>query len=677
MGWMDVLKVDLTLPNTSEAWLEKLENAAGAKSWADMLNLYKDSKDKKLRINNFKDFKTKVDKWVTSNQVIVYLLPTINKKYETYNEREEIIEIIENNWSEIREKLISFVSARSKGRVGGAAKTSSERANVLMRLFKDAEENIITKNHVDWGELSREFNKVYPRGSRNKINRFINRLSEKTSEVIFNNAPEDWPIKSYFKIRTLKDSEGAEYTKDLQDYSILEIDIDKAIEYIKKYSEPKKARKLRYNLKPMWIPKLTDPNKGLQFGGKEQKKRWTNKLFIELLETHDIDTEAYMARWLENIKRKFSIRLDKLQESYLKQSWNKKQDSSVNFDGWVDESFQGDSEEDYKNAVKRATNISVKDGGQMENWETWKQNAVKKITDSAGRVPKVFVDWVGAINKELNGSSSSPNSKGAVKEMEEIFGEEVMEDYKNTMSLKDFYGFSGMQSAPHPLNQEKNIAFFSLPNLNDTYSNTVGEIFNNQDEEKYEDLIELYDDYESAMSPMNFNDVFSKDSAVSKTGVNGSVNNFTTNTQKTIAYAVYDMILTNKTVQDTFIVETVQKYRGTDVNFLEAFRLLRKIDVSLNIGELMPSIKRLQSSLSNEDYKDLQFKLRNGEQILKEEIINIENGIKSLLLRVQPVVINLVKNKLLSIIQNQRYYQAEVNHNIMDKLIEDGFIRGQ
>ncbi len=683
MNWMEVLKIDLTLPNKRSQWLEKLENVAGAESWAKTLDMYKDSKDKKLRINNYQDFKEQVNSWGSnSNNVVISLTPLIDKKYDSYDEQEEIKDTIEESWNKIYPTLTSFIRVRDKGRIKGATKGRKERSDTLKRLFKDAEENINAERFVDWAELAKYFKLIYPRESKNKINRFINVfLGEKTKETIFNHAPKDWPYKHYFKTKTLKDEEGQEYVKDLEDFTLTDIDINKAVEYIKKYSELKRKRKLRYNLKPMWIAELS---RGLQFEGKSQ--RWTNKLFIELLQTDDIDTEVYMKRWLENIKRKYSIRLDKLKESYLEQSWSKKEGTNQRFTGYVDDAFEG-SKEEYFRSVGRDLETSKERGGQLENWIDWRNKKIQSITDSIGKIPKTFVDWVGEINRDLDGSSSTANSKKAVKEMEEIFGEEEMEEYKQTMSLKDFFGFTNRQSAPHPMNEEKTLTFFSPPatlnsegNLN-AYSDIVTKIFNEgvvEEREKYDNLLDIYDDYEIRAHELGQSipeDIFGEQTSTK--GIGGATKNFTTSTQKTLAYTIYDMILSDRTIQDTIIVETAQKYRGTDVNFLEALRLLRKIDVVFNINQFMPTVKRLQSKLSSENYDDLKQKIKDGEQILKDEIIDMEKGIDLLLVKIKPVVIDLVKKKLLTIIQNQRHYQAEVNHNIMDELVKEGFIRRQ
>ena len=57
--------------------------------------------------------------------------------------------------------------------------------------------------------------------------------------------------------------------------------------------------------------------------------------------------------------------------------------------------------------------------------------------------------------------------------------------------------------------------------------------------------------------------------------------------------------------------------------------------------------------------------------------MTVNYGMEDVLSKVKEEVINLVKNKLLTIIRNQNDYQAEVKADILNDLVDEGFIRRQ
>ena len=94
-------------------------------------------------------------------------------------------------------------------------------------------------------------------------------------------------------------------------------------------------------------------------------------------------------------------------------------------------------------------------------------------------------------------------------------------------------------------------------------------------------------------------------------------------------------------------------------------------------NSLIPKLDVLVQKVKTQDVKELKLSIRRGEQIFKDEIKNIANGMEDVLSKVKEEVINLVRNKLLTIIRNQNDYQAEVKADIMNDLRDKGFIRRQ
>ena len=106
--------------------------------------------------------------------------------------------------------------------------------------------------------------------------------------------------------------------------------------------------------------------------------------------------------------------------------------------------------------------------------------------------------------------------------------------------------------------------------------------------------------------------------------------------------------------------------------------VLRKIENHITkTNSLIPKLDVLKNNIKAQNKSELKLSIRQGEQIFKDEIKSIAKGMEDVLSNVKKEVISLVKNKLLTIIRNQNDYQAEVKADIMNDLVDEGFIRRQ
>ena len=675
---MNVLKSIITLPyrkekvegkNRFRMWLKKLDNEAVAKGFGMELEMA--IKNPTLEPRNFNRFVDDVNSWengtAASSEITAYI---------TGPEKRNIRITVRNNYNMIKGKLNEYIKSREKGQTKGAAKTSQTKRDRVIRVFSDAVEDIKNNRNIDWPDLTAVFNRLYRRKSKKDINNFMEILGEEDKKTIYNNSPEDWSLKPYFEIKSSTEEGGI---RERKDYQVIEPTIAKAIEYIEEYVEFKKKKGIKY--KKMVIPSILK----LQYTHGNLSKRHTDKLFISLLESHEVNSIDHMKIWLENIKRKYSVRLDLLQQSYLEQSWGKydKPDKS-GFKGYVNTSFESvpensevQNKKDYMTEVKNLINQS--NTPENKQWLSFKNETIKNIGATRGLPTYTFLKFIKGINNELKGESSDL-PRGTMRVLKKKYNEEELKSYKNTMSKEpDYIGFSPAGSSPHPLQSDSTITYFTLPKGDTTYAKIVGEIWAKG--EIIEQLDDVYDTFSERYKVVgedipDIEELFTGDSTDNP--MEDAVSKFSNDLEKALAYTIYDIIISDEDIQDVLIKDIVKKYRGTDINFIEAIVVLRKIEHNITkTNSLIPKLNVLIQKVRAQDVEELKRSIRQGEQIFKDEIKNIANGMEDVLSKVKEEVINLVRNKLLTIIRNQNDYQAEVKADIMNDLVDEGFIRRQ
>ena len=685
---MNVLKGIITLPydkgkiegkNRFRMWLKKLDNEAVAKGFGMELKMA--IKNPTLEPRNFNRFVDDVNSWengtAASSEITAYI---------TGPEKRNIRITVRNNYNMIKDDLDAYIKSREKGQTKGAAKTSQNKRDRIIRVFSDAVEDIKNNRNIDWPDLTAVFNRLYKRKSKKDINNFMEILGEEDKKIIYVNSPEDWPLKPYFEIKLTYEDDAQEdesgkkigSIRERKDYQVIEPTIAKAIEYIEEYVEFKKKKGVKY--KKMVIPSILK----LQYTHGNLSKRHTDKLFISLLESHEVNSIDHMKIWLENIKRKYSVRLDLLQQSYVEQSWGKydKPDDS-GFKGYVNTSFESVPEnsevQNKKDYITEVTNlINQSNTPENKQWLSFKNETIKNIGETQGLPTDVFLKFIKGINNELKGESSDL-PKRTISQLKEMYSEEELKSYKNTMSKEpDLVGFNQIKSAPHPLQSNSSIGYYTLPKGDTTYAKIVGEIYNEGINNKLKRFYNTFSKRHKVRGePLpDIEQLFTGDST--KNPMENAVSKFSNDLEKALAYTIYDIIISDEDIQDVLIKDIVKKYRGTDINFIEAIVVLRKIEHNITkTNSLIPKLDVLVQKVKVQDVEELKQSIRQGEQIFKDEIKNIANGMEDVLSKVKEEVINLVKNKLLTIIRNQNDYQAEVKADIMNDLRDKGFIRRQ
>ena len=660
---MVILKGEIPLPNTAKAWLKHLEHEAGAKSFVGVLGIL--AKDP-MKARNFEGFRRKVRRWKTGSAAAGEIVKVLGIKDRN------IRITIRNNYNEIHSKLLDFINIREQGNVKGAAKGQQTKRDRLINIFTNTVNDV---NNADWPDLTEAFNKVYRRKSKKDINNFMEILGEEGKKIIYVNSPEDWPLKPYFEIKSSTEEGGI---RERKDYQVIEPTLAKAIEYIEEYVEFKKKKGASY--KKMVIPSILK----LQYTHGNLSKRHTDKLFISLLESHEVNSIDHMKIWLENIKRKYSVRVDLLQQSYLEQSWGKYDTPDKSgFKGYVNTSFPSKPEhsevqnkKDYMTEVKNLINQS--NTPENKQWLSFKNETIKNIGETQGLPTDAFLKFIKGINNELKGESSDLTKK-IINQLKEMYSEEELKSYKNTIPKEQtLVGFNQIKSAPHPLQSDSSIGYYTLPKGDTTYAKIVGEIYNEGINNKLKRFYNTFSKrHQVRGKPLpDIEQLFTGDST--KNPMEDAVSKFSNDLEKALAYTIYDIIISDEDIQDVLIKDIVKKYRGTDINFIEAIVVLRKIEHNITkTNSLIPKLDVLVQKVKTQDVKELKLSIRQGEQIFKDEIKNIANGMEDVLSKVKEEVINLVKNKLLTIIRNQNDYQAEVKADIMNDLVDEGFIRRQ
>lgn len=718
------------VPNTLAKWFAILENEIETKQFKAQWEMAIKNNTRLRDIGEAQKMLRGQDSYSFARLLISTVKPELGRGPERRELQNKLIDNFESI-EEVIKELVDY-DAYSKREIAGAAKVSSQallsiRADTLQFIT-----HIEQQEDDDWMNLERKLAGHFGEMKRNKraINRFANSLTDVNLKKLSDNLPENIS-KDLIWITTL--IADRDFTGEAN-YSIIKPTPIMAKKYIETYTEWNKlfgggqtrrgkltaeetepspiefqgqtttrpyssknvARKQpkKYSTRLMALKHHTDKGTNLlgklqQSGGRRSKK-WTSKLFMEILGQVDSpDDFANWANWKRQIERKFKLQEDRVKEIYANESWKKyNSDPNDPYKTSIEvEELEGEyaSEEKYKEQLFE--NMEEARSKSRETWRNYLREKTENISAFRNSVAPEFFKFIQGINRQLT-EAESPRIK---RVLERIFGDESIENYITAISrLSDPQMGAFRQSGSASVGVgSKRVALYSLPNeeQNPEIANIVNAIHEqlegSEKDSEYDRLRTNYTKFKNA-NPEFVRSEALKDLGTEQSEFKDLSDKFDDEVQKLVAQLVYTLYVNKVDLKD--VIEQGAGYRlaGADFDFLEVIKTLRlgeiaastygsKKDVKKAIAELYP---KFNNELESDERLEQLFNpdLDEGESVMfHSEILSISGALKKAIMNIKEGITQAVESKLIELVANASQLQNEIPW-MLNNLVEEGFI---
>ena len=653
------------LPGASlDKWLELLELSEMASNFG-FNKLVTDG----VRFANIGATKSMVEDWKTG-RIAARRIASRNGFSSRSPEDRKRRQEISDTFDAILPTLQKVFATSKSGGARGATKERSKNRGLAINVVDDASSDLQTGQEVNWEDLEDTVSKYF-RGknlNRKNLRAFLVDLDRKDRNnvrVIRANLPDGLPaLGKLFKEIKQVNSSG--------DYDVVNIDANKALDFIKTFNHEKKYK--GHRIRALHIEELDE----LIF--KTRNKRWVNNLLVKLMQqVGDLKSLGSIDNWLQTIEKHLMINEQVFKDKFKEDRWEE-------YDLGSGESSKS------KFLESLSADLTEVDSDEYKEWKKFiddKKASIKTIRES---VPTAFVKFIGELVQALDGQAKGEQQKELSEAFLEAYSPEDASEFISGFQSASEGGFGVEGSVLPPIMREgmkenSRYAARTLPQSGSKYSKMVEELYNvlvsEKELERFDELSYAYD----AWVETGNNRVFTREyhlSGVADTGETPyakGVEKFS-GLQKALALLVYDAYVNGDDVHGSngiFQSKVAGKLRVADLHFVEIITFLRMAQEMIVSSEsgIEGSLKGLQSAMDSETgtpYEKLD-KVNGEEPMFDMEIKNLRDSLNSSLGEIRDGLVKLVDAKLDDIVASPTVIISKTYANIMNDLVDLGFIR--
>ena len=512
---------------------------------------------------------------------------------------------------------------------------------------------------------------------------------------------DEQPFTNVYLLLSTKDfrevtEDSTEFQESFQaDYDVKTITLDLAKKYLDEYSTIRKVvtgnqkystdlLKLRLDGKPGGFLLLSK----LQENAPKGMVNWTNKAFRKLLDTNQSLTEHEQWNQLKlEVETKFKFNEEALKQSWLEESWrmaNSDEYSPTTASMGVRPKTRPKgaetSKEEYISGLTRALGEDEQYSQNLKDYVTAKKEGIQAFKDS---IPKILVDFVAYVNKQLLGGKEEAVFKEA---LEDALGVERAEEYITLISgetASRTHGFRQQGSAGLGVKGEE-VAVYSIP---DRLKNAQTELItglndvllNGEDIEGYEDFELEWSEFKGDAKTEDISTRLAQYG--STTSPFQSITELIKNeTDRVLAEYIYTSYIEDSDIL-LYAKRGMKKKMGSGDYYIDEFiRMMFSAEESFAaVSNIYKALKELQEVINKAPKNDsekmpyLNNSAKEGKAPFLQEIRKLREQMEKSIPAIKAGLQSQVQLNLQRIIKNKRRAKYEIPWLLRD-LENDGFI---